>query len=192
MTAPAPLHRYTFGEYLDLEAGSNVKHEYLKGEIYAMAGRTPRHAALTLTVGAALHAGLRGGPCRAFSSDLRIRVTETGLATYPDVAVVRGPLETDPDSDDTVTNPRLIVEVLSSSTEDYDRGEKFENYRRVSSLQAVVYVWQTEPRIEVRRRAGEGGDWVSTRYLIGATVPLESIGCALDVDEVYRDAALPV
>ena len=88
MSASAHHHRYTFAEYLDLEGAINVKHAFLDGEIYAMAGGTPRHAALTLAVGAALHAALRGGPCRAFSSDLRVRVTATGLATYPDVAVV--------------------------------------------------------------------------------------------------------
>src|SRR5436190_23914995 len=111
MGAPAHLHGYTFAEYLDLEGASNVKHEFLAGEIYAMAGGTPRHAALTLAVGGALLTQLRGGPCRAFSSDLRVRVRATGLATYPDVAIVCGPLETDPDSDAIVTNPAVLVEV---------------------------------------------------------------------------------
>jgi Uma2 family endonuclease len=187
MSASAHLHRYTFAEYLDLEGASNVKHEFLNGEIYAMAGGTPRHAALTLAVGAALHAALRGGQCRAFSSDLRVRVTATGLATYPDVAVVCGPLETDPNSDATVTNPRVVVEVLSRSTEDYDRGEKFENYRRIPALDTVVYVWQTETRIEVRRRQADD-TWASADYRAGDAVPLQSIGCGLSVDDVYRDA----
>jgi Uma2 family endonuclease len=184
MSASAHLHRYTFAEYLDLEGASNVKHEFLNGEIYAMAGGTPRHAALTLAVGAALHSQLRGGSCRAFSSDLRVRIKATGLATYPDVAVVCGPLETDPDSEATVTNPRVIVEVLSKSTEDFDRGEKFESYRQVPSMDTVVYVWQTETRIEVRRRQSDDS-WASTDYRGGDTVRLESIGCGLSVDDIY-------
>jgi Uma2 family endonuclease len=189
MGAPAHLHGYTFKEYLDLESASNVKHEFLDGEIYAMAGGTPRHAALTLAIGGALLAQLRGGPCRAFSSDLRIRVRETGLATYPDVTVVCGPLETDPDSEATVTNPTVIVEVLSPSTKDYDLGEKFEHYRKVASLQAVLYVWQTEPRIESRTRGADGA-WTSRDARAGGTVAIDAIKCSLNLDDVYRDASL--
>jgi Uma2 family endonuclease len=183
------LHAYSFKEYLDLEGASNVKHEFLEGEIYAMAGGTPRHAALTLAVGGALLAQLRGGPCRAFSSDLRVRVSETGLATYPDVAVVCGPLEMDPDSDATVTNPTVIVEVLSPSTQSYDLGEKFEHYRKIPSLRAVLYVWQAEARIESRTRAPDGS-WASRQARASDTVAIDAIRCALNVDDVYRDAAL--
>jgi Uma2 family endonuclease len=188
MGAPARLHGYTFREYLDLESASNVKHEFLDGEIYGMAGGTPRHAALTLAVGGALLAQLRGGPGRAFSSDLRIRVRASGLATYPDVAVVCGPLEPDPDSEATVTNPRVLVEVLSPSTEHYDLGEKFDHYRRIPSLQAVVYVRQDEARMELRARQADGS-WTSQAFGAGGAVPLDSIGCTIDVDGVYRDAA---
>jgi Uma2 family endonuclease len=194
MGASAHLHAYTFAEYLDLEATSNVKHEFLDGEIYAIAGGTPRHAALTLAVGGALLAQVRGGPCRAFSSDLRIRVRASGLATYPDVAIVCGPLEADPDSDTTVTNPKVLVEVLSPSTMDYDLGEKFEHYRRVPSLQAVLYVWQSEARIELRSRRQDASGaeaWTSTQHGPGGTVRIDAIGCALGVDGVYRDASPP-
>jgi Uma2 family endonuclease len=120
------LHRYTFRDYLDLEETSSVRHEFLEGEIYGMAGGTPEHAALTMSAGAALLAAARGGPCRVHSSDLRVRVLATGLVTYPDVTVVCGPYETDPDSPTTITNPRVVVEVTSDSTEEYDRGEKLE------------------------------------------------------------------
>jgi Uma2 family endonuclease len=190
MGVPAHLHGYSFKEYLDLEGASNVKHEFLDGEIYAMAGGTPRHAALTLAVGGALLAQLRGGPCRAFSSDLRVRVPETGLASYPDVAVVCGPLETDPDSEATVTNPKVIVEVLSASTKDYDLGEKFEHYKKLPSLQAVIYVWQTETRIESRTRKPDG-TWAAEEARAGDTVAIDAIRCTLTVDDVYRDASLP-
>ena len=188
MVAPARLHGYTFDEYLDLENASNVKHEFLEGEIYAMAGGTPRHAALTLAVGGALLAQLRGGPCRAFSSDLRVRARATGLATYPDVAVVCGPLEPDPDSDATVTNPRVLVEVLSKSTKDFDLGEKFDHYQQIPSLEAVLYVWQTETRMELRSRAPDG-HWTSRDFRAGETARIESIGCSLNVDDIYQDAS---
>jgi Uma2 family endonuclease len=190
MGAPSHLHGYSFREYLDLEAVSNVKHEYLEGDIYAMAGGTPRHAALTLAVGGALLAQLRGGPCRAFGPDLRIRIRATGLATYPDVAVVCGPIEPDPDSEVTVANPRVLVEILSGSTERYDLGEKFEHYRRMPSLHAVLYVWQDEQRMELRARQADD-TWGSQMFGAGDTVPLSTIGCALLVDDVYRDVAPP-
>jgi Uma2 family endonuclease len=159
-----------------------------------MAGGTPRHAALTLAVGGALLAQLRGGPCRAFSSDLRIRVRETGLATYPDGAVVCGPLEPDPDSEATVVNPKVIVEVLSPSTKDFDLGEKFQHYRKIAALEAVLCVWQTETRIESRTRAPDGssdGPWAVRQWGAGDTVAVDAIGCRLNVDDVYRDASPP-
>jgi|SRR5688572_14598285 Uma2 family endonuclease len=188
MSAPAHLHGYTFDEYLDLESSSNVKHEYLEGEIYAMAGGTPRHAALTLAVAGALLTKLRGGPCRAFSSDLRVLVSATGLATYPDVTVVCGPLETDSRSEATVTNPKFLVEVLSRGTADYDRGEKFDHYCRIPTLSAVLFVWQDELRMELRSREPDGA-WSSTEYRAGCLVPLDALGCDLSVDDVYRDAS---
>ena len=110
----APAHRihYTYAEYLTLEASSNVKHEYLDGQIYAMAGGTPEHAALAAAVIGLLFPELRRGRCRAYDADLRVRVPSTGLATYPDVTVVCGPLERDAEDGQAVTNPTLIVEVL--------------------------------------------------------------------------------
>ena len=187
MGVPAHLNGYTFAEYLDLEQSSNVKHEYLDGEIYGMAGGSPRHAALALAAGSALLGQLRGGPCHAFNSDLRVRVLPTGLATYPDVTIVCGSLERDPQSATTVTNPRLIVEILSPSTADYGRREKFEHYAKIPSLMEVIYVSQDEVLVEHRRR-GPDGSWSSTRHRAGETVVLDAISCRLDVDELYRGA----
>src|SRR5437763_840040 len=124
MSASARRRSFSFRDYLELEAASNTKHEYSAGEIYAMAGGSPAHAALSMAVGGALLAQLRGGPYRVYSSDLRVRVSATGLATYPDVTVVCGPEEHDAQSESTVINPAVLVEVLSPSTEEYDRGEK--------------------------------------------------------------------
>jgi Uma2 family endonuclease len=140
----APAHRvkYNFADYLALEASSNVKHEFLDGQIYGMTGGTPERAALKAAVTGLLFGQVRGGKCRVHDSDLRVRVLETGLATYPDVTVVCGPRELDPADSNTVTNPTLIVEVLSHSTEEYDRGDKFEHYKRVPTLMQYVLVSQ--------------------------------------------------
>ena len=127
------------------------------GEIYGMAGGTPEHAAaLSAAVISALLTQLRGGPCRVYSSDLRVRVLATGLATYPDVTVVCGEAERDPESPTTIVNPRLVVEVLSDSTMDYDRGEKLQHYRQIPSLEGVVLVWHTQRRIDVWARGDRG------------------------------------
>jgi len=187
MSRPAGLHRYTYADYLALEAASNVKHEFLAGEIYGMAGGTPEHAALSVAVSSALLAQLRGGPCRVYSSDLRVRVLATGLATYPDVTVVCGEAERDPESPTTIVNPRLVVEVLSDSTMDYDRGEKLQHYRQIPALEGVVLVWHTQRRIDVWTR-GDAGVWTVREAGAGERAPLPGLSCTLVVDDVYRDA----
>lgn len=185
---PAPYHSYTFREYLELEAGANVKHEFYNGEIYAMAGGTPEHAALTMAIGGALLAQLRGGSCRVFSADLRVRVLATGLTAYPDVSVVCGDLQRDPESDSTVTNPKLLVEVLSDGTAAYDRGEKLEQYKRIESLQAVLLFSQTSRRVELHERSGEG--WRTVVLTANDSVSLSSLGAELSLESIYADAGL--
>lgn len=190
MSVSVRLHRHSFRDYLAVEEISTVRHEFLDGEIYAMAGGSVLHAALSATVLASLHAQL-GGRCRVYSSDLRIRVLATGLATYPDVTVVCGEVETDPESAATVVNPTAVVEVLSPGTMDYDLGEKFEHLRQIPSLRAVVHVWQDRRRVEVRERLPDG-TWV-TAPLAGAgeSAPIAALGCRLEVDAVYADAGAP-
>jgi Uma2 family endonuclease len=189
-TAPPRIHRYTFREYLELEETSTVRHEFLEGEIYGMASGTPEHAALTMSAGATLVAATRGGPCRVHSSDLRVRVRATGLATYPDVTVVCGPYETDPESRTTITNPRVVVEVTSDSTEEHDRGEKLESYQQIPSLGAVVLVSHRERLIEVFEQ-GETGSWRRSEGRQGGRVALSVLGCELVVDEIYGTALGP-
>ena len=184
MTRSATLHAYTYADYLAHEAASNVKHEYLEGEIYAMAGGSPAHAELSLAVGAALRAQLQDKPCRVFSSDLRFRVGATGLTTYPDVTVVCGALERDKEGHDTVLNPKVLVEVLSDSTERYDRGEKFEHYKQIPSLDEYVLLSQKEAHLETWRR--EGGSWHRREVRSGERLTLESIECELVVDALYQ------
>lgn len=183
-------HQYTFADYLSLEEASNTKHEFLDGEIYAMAGGTRRHAALAVAAASALLIQLRGGPCRVYSSDLRVRAAPSGLATYPDVTVVCGPDEADPESSETITNPRLIVEVLSRSTEAYDRGKKLDHYQRVPSLQAVVLISHRQPELEVWQRQADGS-WASGTFGPGQTALIESPSVRLVVDELYDAAREP-
>src|SRR5262249_18436589 len=144
-----PRHRYTYDEYLVYERDSALKHEFVDGEILAMAGGSRRHNALALRAGSALEQGRKTG-CHAFQSDQRIRVLATGRTTYPDVSVVCGSIEGDPaePGGPTITNPTLIVEVLSPSTEAADRGPKWVDYQLVPSLKEYVLVSQFEPRVE--------------------------------------------
>lgn len=186
-----PAHRvcYSYDEYLALEAASNVRHEYLDGQIYAMAGGTPEHAALAAALIGLLFAALRGGPCRAHASDLRVRVRQTGLSTYPDVTIVCGARQLDDVDRDAVTNPALLVEVLSRSTEPYDRGDKFEHYKRLPSLRQYVLVSQAERRVEVWTRLPDGA-WSCDASGDGEVARLDSVGAVVDVRELY-DAAAP-
>jgi Uma2 family endonuclease len=157
MAQPVQEYRYTYAEYLSYERDSELKHEYYAGEILAMAGGSRRHSALASRVSAALEAGRKAG-CNAFQSDQRVRVLATGRATYPDASMVCGKIEGDPaDRDEaTITNPTLIVEVLSPSTEQVDRGGKWRDYQLIPSLQEYVLVSQVETRVERYRRLPNG------------------------------------
>jgi Uma2 family endonuclease len=137
-TTSRRLH-YSYQEYLALEDQSPIRHEYLDGEIYAMAGGSPDHAALAAAVIGVL-AGRLPGDCRTFTSDLRVRILATGLSTYPGAAVVCGPTQRATDDAIAVVNPVLLVEVTSPSTEDYDRGEKLRHYKRLASVREVLLV----------------------------------------------------
>jgi Uma2 family endonuclease len=185
--ALAARQRHSFLEYLAIEEMNPVRHEFCDGEAWAMAGGSPDHAAIAINVASVLREQLRGRPCRVFGSDLRIRVRASGLATYPDASVVCSHLEVDPDdpSGHTVVNPTLLVEVLSPSTEAYDRGEKLAHYKRIPSLREVVLVAQDERRLELWRRDGER--WTVELARGDEVAHLSSIDCALPLAEIYLD-----
>lgn len=178
--------RYSFADYVDLERYSNVRHEYFAGVIYAMAGGSREHAAMAARIIARLAPQLTGKRCEAHTSDLRIRASATGLATYPDVTVLCGPIETDPEDPHTITNPKVVFEVLSDSTEDYDRGEKLDHYQQIPSLQEIVLVSQRAPLIEVWRRE-QTKSW--SRHTFGPhdIAQLLSLQAELPVDDLYAD-----
>lgn len=186
-----PLHRYTYQDYVWLEEESTTRHEFLAGEIVAMAGGTPEHAAMAAEVIGQLREQLRGGPCRVFTSDLGVRVLATGLATYPDASVVCGPTVRDPDKKTNVTNPRLLVEVTSDSTEDYDRGEKLEHYKQIPSLELVVVVSHRDPVVDVWSRAPDTSTWSHQTAGAGQTANLPGLDCSLDVNAIRAAAEEP-
>jgi Uma2 family endonuclease len=182
--APQPHHDYSFATYLALERDSEIKHEFDAGEILAMAGGTARHSALAVNIAFALH-GTRPAGCTVFQSDMRVRIIATGRATYPDVSMVCGPIQYDPEDTarTTITNPALIVEVLSVTTEMGDRGNKWMHYQRIASLQEYVLVSQ-EPRIEIYRRI-PSGTWEYADVREGL-VNLAS-GPTLDLSMLYAE-----
>lgn len=186
-----PIQGYTaYEEYLEAEGQSTIKHEWLDGVIYAMAGGSLEHSRLAGNVHAALKVGLKR--CEVFQSDAMLFVRATQLSTYADVTVVCGPIESQKIErngralGEALINPTLIVEVLSSSTEEYDRGEKFAHYMRVPSLKEYVLISQDVPKIEVFRRP-ERGHWLREEACAGAT--LEILGHTIAVDDVYRRAS---
>jgi Uma2 family endonuclease len=175
---------YTYAEYLSLEEESSVRHEFLDGEIYAMAGGSPAHAALAGAVIGILRGQLPPG-CRAFTSDLRVRIAATGLTTYPDAAVVSGRTQRSPEDPLAVTNPLLLVEVTSPSTEEYDRGEKLRHYKSLASVREVLIVSHRSPELTLHRREDSG--WTVITAGPGGVLELASVPARIAVDEVYRE-----
>ncbi len=185
MDAALRLGAMSYADYLALERASEAKHEYVNGEVYAMAGGTPEHARLQSRLDQLLGVALEGRPCAVFASDLRIRIVDTGRSTYPDVTVVCGRVETAADDEDAVTNPTLIVEVLSRNTEAEDRGPKWAHYQRIEALREYVLVGQDARGVEVFRR--DGARWTYESFGPGDTARFESVGAAVAVDELYRN-----
>ena len=176
----------TVAEYLAFERASKEKHTYVRGEIFAMAGASVRHNALVLNLGALLRDALRG-TCRAFPSDLRTWVPALETFTYPDVSVICGELKFYDGADvDTVTNPRVLIEVLSDSTEAYDRGETAEGYRQMPSVTDHLLVAQHKPHVEHYARQ-QDGSWLLREAGSGGVIAIVSIDALLPIDAIYRD-----
>lgn len=176
---------YTPEEYLRLEENSLEKHEYFQGEIFSMAGGTPRHNLLVANVTTELNLGLRGKDCAAYSSDIRILVRSSGLYTYADVSVVCGELEMAPDRNDTITNPILIGEVLSPSTEKYDRSQKFELYRGLDSLQTYLLIDQSRAYVELHTKSASDKWVMQTFNNLSQSVTIASLDLAIPLANLY-------
>jgi Uma2 family endonuclease len=192
--------RYTVEEYLALERESEERHEYLDGQIYAMAGESTQHGDICVNLVRELSSQLRGTPCRVWTKDAKVLSgpaiksykTTKGLFSYPDLVVVCGELQFLDERQDVLINPKIIIEVLSQSTESYDRGEKFRRYRmHLATLTDYVLVSQTLPLIEHFRRQSDDKWLLSTVNEIDATLRLASIDCALRLSEVYDRVVFP-
>lgn len=164
----------------------DAKHEYLNGQVVAMGGASREHNLIVGNTFASLHVQLRGRGCEAYSNDMRVYIPATGLYTYPDIAALCEEPVFEDDQFDTLLNPTVIIEVLSASTEAYDRGAKFAHYRSIVSLQAYVLIAQDHRHIELFER-GTDGRWVlsETRGIEGR-LEIEAIGCILELSAVYE------
>ena len=185
MRVAKPIHRLTEVEYLDLERSLESKNEFFDGEVFAMSGGTPLHSQIAANLIQVIGRRLSGGRCVVYTSDLRLKIQATGLFTYPDLSVVFGPIQFAAGTDDTVVNPTVIVEVLSDSTEAYERGAKFENYRRMPSLREYLLVGQKGPRIEQFVRQ-ENEQWLLREAAgLDATLALPSLEIKISLAEVF-------
>lgn len=179
-------------EYLDRERASERKHEFYQGEIVAMTGASRKHNLIVANIIGELRSQLKHTPCRIYPSDMRLKIEKTGLYAYPDVMVVCGEERFSDDQRDTLLNPDVIVEALSDSTEGYDRGKKFEHYRKLASLREYVLVSQNAEKLE-RFLKNESGYWVLTESDDdNPRLQLESVPCELSHSEVYDKTELEI
>lgn len=185
MSFAAAKPRLTPEEYLAIERQADHRGEYYAGEIFAMAAAGERHVLIVTNLTGELSTLLKKRPCKVYSNKMRVRVEQTGMYAYPDVVVVCGAPTFEDEHNDTLLNPTVIVEVLSDSTEAYDRGRKFEHYRQIPSLAEYLLVAQDRHRIEQFIKQPDGG-WLFIEFTtIDASVKLPSIDCELSVAEVY-------
>ena len=186
-------HRYTYADYVAVEMDSTTKHEFLDGEIYAMAGGTEEHSALAVEVLSDLRNAVRDvqdRSCRVHSSDLRIYVEAVGLATFPDGCVICGPLQQHtPSPEATALNPTVLLEVTSDSSEEYDAVDKAAYYRTIPTLRDYVVVSHRERRVTVHSR-NENGEWTVRVAISGGRVTVQSLGADLIVDQIYRASSI--
>jgi Uma2 family endonuclease len=178
-------------EYLSIERKAEARSEYLNGEIFAMVGASREHNLIVANITREVTQQLKGKPCELYPTDMRVRIPATGLYTYPDVVVVCGEPLFEDDHVDTLTNPTLIVEVLSESTESYDRGKKFSHYQTVGSLLEYLLVAQDECRAEQFIRQPDGHWMYSDARSREGVLELASIRCVLTLREVYDKVAIP-
>jgi len=187
-TSPRPY--LTPEQYLEIERKAEYKSEYYGGEMFAMSGARRAHNVISMNIGSGLHSQLRRRRCEVYQSDMRVRVNPTGLYTYPDVVVVCGEPQFADETMDNLVNPVVLVEVLSPSTEAYDRGRKFEHYRKIESLRQYILVASDRMSVELYTRQ-ESGQWLlSSAAEPGQEMDLDSIDCRLRVEDIYEKVEL--
>ena len=185
MSSTAAQTYLTPEEYLAWERKADTKHEYLRGEIIAMSGASRAHSLIVTNISGELYIQLKGGTCEVHTNDMRVRTRPEASYFYPDVVVVCGEPRFEDNVFDTLLNPVVLVEVLSPSTERYDRGEKFDDYQQLTSLREYVLVSQNEVRVELHRR--QRAAWQPTEFRsLEDVLSLTSIDCELSLDDIYR------
>ncbi|MBX9784378.1 MAG: Uma2 family endonuclease [Chitinophagaceae bacterium] len=183
-------NKLTVEEYLQMEKESTVKHEYYKGEIFAMAGAGARHNINFVNLLTSLSNKLKGKPCRPYGSDMRIHIPENTLFTYPDISIICGDIISSPYDEDTATQPTVIIEILSSSTKKYDRGDKFELYRQISTLKEYILVDSGSIHVECFS-VNERNNWELTEYKeLRQTYFIKSIGVEILLSDIYDETKL--
>ncbi len=176
-------------EYLAFERKATTKHEYLNGQIVAMSGASFAHNFITANTTGQLYNQLMDGECRVAASDMRVKVPQTGSYFYPDVVVVCGEPRAEDDTFDILLNPTVVVEVLSPSTEAYDKGEKFEHYQQIASLKEYILISQGKIHVEHYCRQASG--WMQTEFReLEDVLSLFSISCELRLQDIYRRVEL--
>lgn len=186
----ADYPRMTPAEYLAFDRASEIKHELINGYVYAMTGASQNHNLIVSSIIATLYRKLRTGGCRVYPSDMRVQI-DADTYTYPDITVVCGESRLADRERETLLNPTLIIEVLSPSTERYDRGRKFQFYRQIDSLRTYVLIAQDSPRIEWYVRGDDGRWQFNDAAGLDAQVDLTAIGCTLALAEVYEQVTFP-
>jgi Uma2 family endonuclease len=187
MRETSVLRTMTVEEYFQFEEGSQVRHEYVSGELYAMSGATLRHSALALNVGTRLHAAAGDGPCSVVMNDMRVRVAHD-VYYYPDVMVICAPMA---QLDTTATEPCVVVEVTSPSTARIDRNEKLTAYKQISTLRAYLIIDHRRRRVERHWRIGSDDAWQREEIVLEGRVRVPCVDTDVTLDEVYRRVNLP-
>lgn len=184
-----PHSRYSLAEYLELERSTRLRHEYFRGEVFAMGGASEAHNSIVANVLGELRERLKGRPCRVYPSDMRVKVDRSGLYTYPDVVLVCGPPRFEQPGE-TLLNPTLLVEVLSDSSEAYDRGRKSEQYRSLATLTDYLLIAQDRLLVEHFSRQSDGRWILNAMDQVTDSLLIESIGCDLPLVEIYRNVTV--
>ena len=183
-------NKFTVAEYLEMERTSDVKHEFYKGEIFAMAGAGARHNIIYTNLFGQLYNALNGKPCRPYGSNMRIHIPENTLYTYPDISIICGDITTSDEDENSATQPLVIIEILSGSTKSYDRGDKFKLYRSIPTLRDYILVDSESINVEAFSLNDEML-WELREYKkLEEVLKIKSVDCNISLNEVYRDTKL--
>jgi Uma2 family endonuclease len=195
LNEPEPTYQkafYTMAEYLDMEKASVTKHEFFRGEIFAMAGAGARHNIISKNVQGRLFIALDGNPCQPYGSDMRIHISENTLFTHPDISVICGDITSSQEDEDTAILPVILIEILSPSTKNYDRGEKFKLYRDIPSLKEYILVDSESVNIEVFRLNAHA-HWELEEYkTLEDALIIKAIDVSIYLRDIYKGTRLPV